>query len=227
MPEPDNTRWSVIQDAAGGNSEARAEFVRLYEPAIKAYFGARWNHGAGSGEVDDAVQEVFVECFRDRGALANADPGRANGFRSYLYGILRNVGHRFERKWGRKREHPAGSDVDLEAVPAEEDTASKAFDRAWAKLLLKAAARHQARIAREKGGDAARRVDLLVLRFEEGLPIREIADRWDVEAAWLHHQYAQAREEYKRALLDVIRENQSGTEASFEKECRRLLDLLD
>jgi hypothetical protein len=38
-----------------------------------------------------------------------------------------------------------------------------------------------------------RRVELLTLRFHEAMPIREIARLWGVDAASLHHEYAQAR----------------------------------
>ena len=43
-------------------------------------------------------------------------------------------------------------------------------------------------------------MELLRLRFHEGLPIREIAARWKRDTAWVPHQYATAREEFKRAV---------------------------
>ena len=45
---------------------------------------------------------------------------------------------------------------------------------------------------------------LLRLRFEEGLPIREIARRWDSDAARVHKHYARAREAYRRSGLSLI-----------------------
>ena len=67
-------------------------------------------------------------------------------------------------------------------------------------------------------------MDLLALRFREGLPIREIAVRWDVDAARLHHEYARARREFHEALVDVVGFHQPGSPAQIEAECERLLD---
>jgi hypothetical protein len=55
-----------------------------------------------------------------------------------------------------------------------------------------------------KGEDARRRVELLRLRFRDDLSIREIARRWKVEDAWLHHQYGQARKEFERAWRELM-----------------------
>lgn len=222
MSAPGSTRWTLIRDAAGGDSSARSEFARLYEPAVRAYLQARWNRPASSSDVDDAAQEVFVDCFRDGGVLLRADPDRPGGFRAYLYGVVRNVARRFEKD---RRQTPGNADLD--AIEADEETLSRVFDRSWATLILKETARHQRATAREKGEDAVRRVDLLALRFEEDLPIREIAKLWEVEPDWLHHQYAQAREEFKRALREVVRAHHGDRDgAPVEEECRRLLEHL-
>ena len=47
---------------------------------------------------EDAVQEVFVECFRRGGALEAVGAGRVPGFRAFLYGVIRNVARRFESR---------------------------------------------------------------------------------------------------------------------------------
>jgi hypothetical protein len=88
-----------------------------------------------------------------------------------------------------------------------------------------AAARQMARAARE--GDAAlRRVDLLRLRFQEGHMIRDIAALWSADPAWVHHEYARAREEFRAALLEVVSEQHPGTRVEVERECAALLGLL-
>jgi len=61
------------------------------------------------------------------------------------------------------------------------------------------AAQVQAEQARHGGPAALRRVELLHLRFHDGLPIREIAERWQADAAQVHHDYARARQEFKAA----------------------------
>jgi RNA polymerase sigma-70 factor (ECF subfamily) len=226
MAGPKSTRWTVIREAAEGDDAARSEFARLYRPVVRAYLEARWHHSPGSSEVEDAAQEVFIDLFREGGALGRAESDRPGGFRAFLYGVVRNIARRFEKKRRRNIERAAGSRIDLDAVEGREEALSRVFDRGWASLVLAEAARHQAKLARDKGEDAVRRVRLLAHRFEEGLPIREIAKLWDVEPAWLHHQYAQAREEFKRALEEVVRSHQGGNEADLEAECTRLLQLL-
>lgn len=223
MPDPESTRWTLIRAAAEGDEGARSEFARCYTSVVRAYLGARWRRTPLAGEIDDAVQEVFVDCLRAGGPLGRADPDRAGGFRAFLYGVVKNIARRFEEGRRKDREVPAGSRFDLDAVEGREEHLSEVFDRAWASLLLQEAADLQADRAREKGEEAERRVELLCLRFEDGLPVREIARRWGVDTTWVHRQYARAKDEFKRALREVIRDHQGGTRENIEEECGRLL----
>ncbi len=97
---------------------------------------------------------------------------------------------------------------------------------AWARSLLREAARRQKDHACRSGAAALRRVELLRLRFHDGLPIRAIAARWQIEAATLHHDYAKERQEFKTALAEVVRFHHPGTAAEIEHECVNLLSLL-
>ncbi|MHC4941160.1 MAG: RNA polymerase sigma factor [Planctomycetota bacterium] len=221
MPKPpDSTRWTIIRGAAAGNPSDRAEFARRYASIIRSYLGARWKGGPLTAEIDDAAQEVFVQCFRAEGPLERAEPERPGGFRGYLYGIVRNVARGFERR--RRKQAPA---VELDAIEARDEPLSRVFDRAWAAALLRRAAQRQAQDAR---GDerAQRRVELLQLRFGQDLPIRDIAKRWGVDAAPLHEEYRRARREYLAALRVIVADENPGTPAQVEAECERLLDYL-
>jgi len=73
---------------------------------------------------------------------------------------------------------------------------------------------------------AFRRVELLRLRFREGLPIREIARLWGADPAHLHREYAKARREFSTALRDVVREHLPEGGANLEAECSRLAEFL-
>jgi hypothetical protein len=71
--------------------------------------------------------------------------------------------------------------------------------------------------------EAARgRVELLRLRFQDSLPIREIAQRWSMDAAALHYEYARARQEFKAALMEVAAFHHPGA-ADIEQACADLL----
>jgi RNA polymerase sigma-70 factor (ECF subfamily) len=221
MPAADATCWTLIRDAAGGDPAARDRFARVYLPVIRAYLAARWRAAPRPPDADDAAQDVFVECFRAGGLLEKADPGRGGGFRAFLLGAVRNVARRHE---GRRR--PAAP---LPADLAADDTGpAEAFDRAWARALLREAARVQQRWAEAAGPAAVRRVKLLRLRFGDGLPIRDIAGRWGEDAAKLHHEYATARDEFRAALREVVAFHHPGdTAAETDRRCGELLAALE
>jgi RNA polymerase sigma-70 factor (ECF subfamily) len=221
-----STCWLLIEGAAAGRAADREGFARAYAPVIRGYLGARWRGAPLAGDIDDVVQEVFVECFRKVGVLARVDPGRPGGFRAFLYGVVRNVALRWERRSAGKRGREPAAPVDPDDVPDDEITLSRAFDRAWTEGLLREAGRLQEDRARTAGADALRRVDLLRLRFQDDLPIREIARKWGVDAERLHKEYARARQEFKAALLDVVAFHHPGPAAEVERVCAGLLDLL-
>jgi RNA polymerase sigma-70 factor (ECF subfamily) len=216
-----STCWNLIRAAADGSPPERDEFARRYAPVLRAYLAARWRGRPLLQDLDDAVQDVFVECLRPGGALARFDPSRDGGFRAFLYGVARNVALRRE-----SRRPPPVSASALDAVPDDHTSLSRVFDRAWARAVLREAARLQEERARAAGERALRRVELLRLRFQENLPIRDIARLWQTDPAVLHHEYARAREEFREALLAVVAFHHHGDFAGIEDECRRLVSLL-
>jgi RNA polymerase sigma-70 factor (ECF subfamily) len=226
MTPPDSTCWTVIRAAAAGSPGDRYAFARRYDHAVRDYLKARWRSTPYLNDLDDAVQEVFVECFKQGGVLDRLDGGRAGGFRPFLYGVARNVALRAEARRARDRLQQPPSDVDLNDLAANEDSLSLVFDRAWAKALLREAAALQRERAERAGPEARRRVELLRLRFQEGLPVRDIAARWQADAAHLHREYARARQEFKAALAEVVAFHHPGTGADVERECANLLALL-
>ena len=221
MPSPDSnsTCWTVIRAAAAGSPVDCQEFARRYLGVVRAYLAARWGGSAVVGELGDAVQEVFVECFRRGGALEAAGAGRVPSFRAFLYGVVRNVARRFEAR-------PAVPAPLPEDLDANEASQSRLFDRTWAQAIMADAARLQGERAAERGPEAVQRVELLRLRFEENLPIRAIAERWGVEAAALHHAYALARKEFRAALLEVVAFHSPGGPEVLEQEAAGLLKAL-
>lgn len=195
-----STCWELIENAANGNAELRDEFVARYGPVVRHYFAARWRETPWIVDAADAEAEVFLECLRPDGVLERADPSRSSGFRAYLHGVLRNVARRFEDARLSNREQQQATDFFQDPAKASDTSLSRVIDRAWARGVLDAAgARHRESAARE--GDAAlRRVELLRLRFEDDLPIREIAKRWNMDPATLHQEYRRARREFRRHL---------------------------
>jgi RNA polymerase sigma factor (sigma-70 family) len=219
MSTSESTCWTVIRAAAAGSPADREELALRYLAVVRAYLAARWRGSPLRPDLDDAVQEVFVECFRQGGALEAAGAGRVPSFRAFLYGVIRNVARRFESR-------PMRAAAPLPEIAANEESQSRLFERTWAQALMAEAAQLQQRRASERGPEALRRVELLRLRFEEGLPIRAIAERWGVAAAELHHAYAKARQEFRADLLEVVAFHHPGSRAEVEQETASLLTAL-
>jgi RNA polymerase sigma-70 factor (ECF subfamily) len=170
--------------------------------------------------VDDAVQDVLLECFRPNGVLQRADPEYAGGFRAFLFGVVRNVARRYEAK---RRIHELPHEI-----MADDTTVGQVFDREFARAVMREASQLQLRLAQAEGPHALRRFQLLSLRFQDSKPIRDIAVEWNVDAAWLHHQYATARTEFRRALMQVVAlQHPQATPAESERIARGLLGLLE
>ncbi len=220
MSTPESTCWTVIRAAAAGSPADRELLARRYLSVVRAYLAARWRGSPVLGELGDAVQDVFVECFRHGGALEAVGKGRVPSFRAFLYGVVRNVARRYESRPA----HSAGSLPD--EIEAEAESQSKLFDRTWAQAIMAEAAELQKERASQCGPDAVRRIELLRLRFEENLPIRTIAAQWNVESATLHHAYAQARKEFRSALFQVVAFHQPGGPEAREQEASDLLKAL-
>jgi RNA polymerase sigma-70 factor (ECF subfamily) len=223
VSESTATCWTVIEGAAAGRREEREAFARRYLPVVRAYLAARWRGSPLAGEIDDAAQEVFVDCFKGGGALGRVDRTREGGFRAYLCGVIRNVALRAERSHAQRRAGTSDSSFDADEIAAESEALSSVFEREWAASLLKQARALQAERAAAGGDAAVKRVELLRLRFEEGLPIREIAVRTGEDAERVHREYAKARDEFRDALREVVLFHHPGTTADADAECARLL----
>jgi RNA polymerase sigma factor (sigma-70 family) len=222
----ERTSWTLVRGAGDGVAADRRAFARIYSPIVRAYLGARWQGSPLANAMDDAAQDVFLDCFREGGALSRADPERGARFRTFLYGVVRNIARRHEERLALERaRQPQAADV-LHAIPADEARLSRVFDRAWAIALLQRAVARQREAARGGGEAAIKRVELLELRFGRDLPIREIARVWDEDPAVVHRQYARAREAFKRCLREEVAAGHAGTPGEIERECANLLSLI-
>ena len=224
MTPSDSTHWTVIHAAAAGDPAARDTFARRYLPAVRAYLGARWRGGPLIDRLEDAAQDVFVECFREAGVLTRLDPKNGGGFRALLYGVTRNVARRHEERFTRRAKRAPLSATALQDIVHSDPSPGEAFDRAWASAVMREAAARQLTAARASGEEAVARVELLRQRIAEGRPIREIAHLRGEDATVVHRQYARARREFLAALRSVVAELVPGSREVVEDESRRLLE---
>jgi RNA polymerase sigma-70 factor (ECF subfamily) len=226
MTLSDSTCWTLIRAAALGNCGERERFAEQYLSSVHAYLTARWGNSGYKNLVDDGVQDVFVECFRTGGALCRVDTSGNQTFRAYLYGVVRNVARRMESRHAAELAKRRGDPDDFDGVVSDESTLSHVFDRAWAKSIMRQAGKRHEELARLAGEKALRRFELLRLRFEEELPIRQIAQKWNIDSAVLHREYRKAREEFRAALIEVVRFHHPGSDTEVNREAEALLAML-
>ena len=81
-----DTCWTLIKSTADEDTKARSLFANNYLPVVRAYLASRWKGTSFSGDIVDAVQDVFLECYRSSGVLDHADPEHGGGFRAALPG---------------------------------------------------------------------------------------------------------------------------------------------
>ena len=92
-----------------GQLRTARNWRRRYLGVVRAYLAARWQGSPLLADLDDAGQDVFVECFRQGGVLDAATAGRVPSFRAFLYGVVRNVARRFESRPARAAGRCLGS----------------------------------------------------------------------------------------------------------------------
>lgn len=222
MERSERTSWTLVARAAGGDSDSREAFARIYGPVIAAYLAARWRVALGADEVQDAMNEVFLQCFKQGGALGRVEDRREGGFRAYLYGITRNVAGTL-RQAHRKE---ASGESAIAGAPSDEQTMSQVFDRAYAVALTREARYVMAMNAATDLG-ASQRLRALELMYEEGMPSREVAQRLGIEPSAVYPLLTRARKDFKVALLQVMAENHPGeTLPELENRCLDVLSAL-
>jgi len=222
----DATCWTLIECAAAGDRGAREAFAEHYLPLVRDYLEARWRARLSRTELEDAVQDVFLECLKSEGVLERNRERRGRGFRGYLLGAVRNVALRIEERGARRLDGDRHSASELELVPADEPSSSRVFDRSWAATIMRQAAGRQQEAARARGDEALRRVELLRRIFQDGQRIAEIAREWGEPPEELHRQYARARKEFAGALREIVAFHAPGSDAAIERECAELIGLL-
>jgi RNA polymerase sigma factor (sigma-70 family) len=220
------TCWTIVEAAATGEPRARGLFAETYLGVVRAFLLQRWSGSAALRDVDDAVQEVFLDLFRSGGALARFDRARAPSFKSFLFGVVRNVALRHEERAAQSHVRRRGAPSTLNGLPARDVSMSRQFDIAWARRMVVRAAERQRAWAKSAGPEALRRVEILELRFREGLPVRAIAARLAAKAEHVHRELAKARDEFEQALRAEVAAHCGGDPGAVERECKDLLAVL-
>jgi RNA polymerase sigma factor (sigma-70 family) len=218
MAEWGTTSWEIIQGAARGDTSAQAEFAAIYGVPLRAYFRSLQGRYLSRGiDVDDLVQDVFVECMKREGALTRADAGRGP-FQYFLRGVAHNVAM---RAVAGPVHHLSADTEAMDMLVAEDLTASRVFDREYAQAILLRARALMAQSSDERLGE------ILRLRSEEGLSLGEVAARLNMTAQMVRNLNEKARAAFERTLLQVLEsDDPSATRGEVVARAKDLIRLL-
>ncbi len=220
-PAAPTTNWNVVLSASQPHHDARTEFAVRYAPVIRRYLAGRWRIPSDAPRIDDALQDVFVECFKHGGALERVLPGGDGGFRAYLFAVTRNVAREFERQ---RRCDPL---LDADARPDHgQDRPSVTFDRSWAREIAREAMREFGSTSRRP--EERLQFETVRLRFQQELLPREIAARLDgLTARRVSKLIETGMRRYEECLYRVLqRRNPAASRYDLAQTCRGVLQAL-
>lgn len=164
-----------------GDAAAGQQLIERHLEPIHRFFSNKV-----SGATDDLVQKTFLACVE----AVEGFEGRAS-FRSYVFGIARNVLHRHYRENWRDQHH--GFDpmvVSMSSVAANDRSpAERVTDREEQRLLLRALRALPLELQ-----------TLLELAYWEGLPDRELAEILEVPAGTLKSRLRKARQQLEQLM---------------------------
>jgi RNA polymerase sigma factor (sigma-70 family) len=160
-----------------GDPSAGQQLIERHLETIHRFFSNKV-----PGATDDLVQKTFLACVE----AVEAFEGRAS-FRSYLFGIARNVLHRHYR------DRHQGFDplaVSMSSVAADERSpADRVTDREEQRLLLRALRALPLELQ-----------TLLELAYWEGLSDRELAEILEIPAGTIKSRLRKARQQLEQLM---------------------------
>jgi RNA polymerase sigma-70 factor, ECF subfamily len=172
---------AVDREPSGSTPRGDEDFDALYAE----HFGFAWrclkSLGVPAAILDDAAQEVFVTVHRRLPSFRGE-----SGFRSWLYGIVRNVAANQRRSFKRKHRHETLED---EPASPDADPHERAQDREAAEFVMRFL---------ERLDDKKREVFLLASL--EQMSIVEVAEALSIPLNTAYTRYRNARLEFQRAL---------------------------
>jgi RNA polymerase sigma-70 factor (ECF subfamily) len=177
MDDPDLVlfeRWCA-DDAVAGNALFKRHFQSLYQ---------LFQHKT-RGEVDDLVQETFLECLKSKASFQ-----QRSSFRTYLFAIARHVlwGH-----WRRASNAPATLDFDeISIASLSTSIGSRLAGQQTRERLI--AAMHEITVDQQL---------LLELFYWQDLDRNQLATVFEVETATIGSRLSRARDALRDLLTDA------------------------
>jgi DNA-directed RNA polymerase specialized sigma24 family protein len=192
--------WALVGLVGEDHREARREFAFRYDKFVRRVLAKRWLGTAYRNHFDDAVQDVFVECFKPGGVLEKADRTRGGAFRSLLFRVTCHVAARFERAHHRDSRIEANDFAD---TSGQDNDAYR-------------------QLTREEVGEvvrgAIRRMQQKIIHLAAG----------DTQVAGtLHRQHSKAKLEFQSFLGEVVEETYRVPPEEVSEILQELLSVLE
>jgi len=225
-----STQWSVVLLAGNENSPlSAAALEKLCQSYWYPLYSYTRRQGNSPHEAADLTQDFFSHLLSTNAlASVHREKGR---FRSFLLASLKNL---LANDWHRSRRQKRGGGVQLFSLdeevaegryqlqPADESTADKIFERAWAETIL---ARALDRLRQEcDGGEKTRRFDEVktFLLGEKGSDtLADAATRLNMSLGAVKGLVHRLRRRFGELIRDEIAQTVSSPE-EIEQEIRDL-----
>jgi RNA polymerase sigma factor (sigma-70 family) len=232
-----DTRFSVVRATGSDDPRLRetawGTLIRSYWKPVYKYVRIQWH--ASEDDAKDLTQEFFTRAL-DAGFFRRFDPARAR-FRTYLRVCLQGFLANEAKAAARKKRGGEYSLMSLDFAGAErelEQTASADLDpeeyfRQESIRSLFTQAVSDLKVRLESDGKSIHfalfeRYDLAPTRSGEPPTYVSLASEFGLPVTQVTNFLALARREFRRAVLDALREI-SGTESEFRLEAMELLGI--
>jgi RNA polymerase sigma factor (sigma-70 family) len=168
----------LVRQSLAGETHAFAQLVEKHQRLV---FAVALSGVSDIAQAEDVAQEAFVEAWRDLARLR--DRARVG---TWIAGIARNLGRRWERRVSRRRNREAAAMQSVEAVPTPLDTA---LDRETRTLVRRALI---------ELSSAYREV--LVLYYVNGRSVFEVASVLGISEALVKQRLSRGRKALRASL---------------------------
>ncbi|HEY4240642.1 MAG TPA: sigma-70 family RNA polymerase sigma factor [Kofleriaceae bacterium] len=186
MPDDD---LALLDRWRGGDTAAGNELFQRHFDALYRFFQHKTD-----GDIDDLVQETFLGCVNGVEAF-----GRRSTFRTYLFGIARNILFAY---WRRRASRGQAIDFDEVSVASLSTSVGTRLARAEARAALLEAMQSL----------PLEQQTLLELFYWQEFDRRSLAEILDVEEATIGTRLFRARKELQAALA-----TRKDSDADFER----------
>jgi RNA polymerase sigma factor (sigma-70 family) len=224
MPFPE-TRPSVVAAVASAEPEVRSRALEALAAAywrpVFVYLRAR--HGRSSEEASDLTQELFARLVERR--WLDGFDARKGRLRTYLRVLADGLAANEARAAGATKRggEAVHEELDAETLAARERP-DEAFEREWVRSVFALAlARFRASADSPARRSAVELFTAVELESAEPRPsYAELARRFGISTSDVTNRLAAGRRDFRRAVLDVLREL-TGSDAELRLEARALL----